>query len=105
MSNVSYIGSFKIANSSLPGFDFVTGWAARGDGRRLRFRTEARKAKLQEMAKNLWENYIKEAQAKPRDALIELQKAAASMQVYYLFLIWMPCLGQAVKNLFHVCFF
>lgn len=64
------------AESTL-GLDFVTGWAARGGGRRLRFRAEAQKAKLQELAKELWENYLKEARSKPRDALIELQRASA----------------------------
>ncbi|KHN87505.1 E3 ubiquitin-protein ligase HECTD1 [Toxocara canis] len=42
------------AESTL-GLDFVTGWAARGGGRRLRFRAEAQKAKLQELAKELWD--------------------------------------------------
>ncbi|KAL3982231.1 HECT-domain (ubiquitin-transferase) family protein [Acanthocheilonema viteae] len=62
------------------GLDFVTGWAARGGGRRLRFRAETQKAKLQEMAKEIWDNYLKEAQAKPRDALVELQKASSTIK-------------------------
>uniref|UniRef100_A0A0M3I707 E3 ubiquitin-protein ligase n=1 Tax=Ascaris lumbricoides TaxID=6252 RepID=A0A0M3I707_ASCLU len=68
------------AESTL-GLDFVTGWAARGGGRRLRFRAEAQKAKLQELAKELWENYMKEARSRPRDALVELQKASSSLQL------------------------
>lgn len=67
----------------LSGLDFVTGWAARGGGRRLRFRAEAQKAKLQELAKELWENYMKEARSRPRDALVELQKASSSLQVNF----------------------
>ncbi|CAG9534153.1 unnamed protein product [Cercopithifilaria johnstoni] len=62
------------------GLDFVTGWAARGGGRRLRFRAETQKAKLQEMAKEIWDNYLKEAQSKPREALVELQKASSTIK-------------------------
>ncbi|EFO28334.2 hypothetical protein LOAG_00153 [Loa loa] len=62
------------------GLDFVTGWAARGGERRLRFRAETQKAKLQEMAKEIWDNYLKEAQSKPRDALVELQKASSTVK-------------------------
>uniref|UniRef100_A0A915PQB4 E3 ubiquitin-protein ligase n=1 Tax=Setaria digitata TaxID=48799 RepID=A0A915PQB4_9BILA len=62
------------------GLDFVTGWAARGGGRRLRFRAETQKAKLREMAKEIWDNYLKEAQSKPRDALLELQKASSTVK-------------------------
>uniref|UniRef100_A0A158Q903 E3 ubiquitin-protein ligase n=1 Tax=Elaeophora elaphi TaxID=1147741 RepID=A0A158Q903_9BILA len=62
------------------GLDFVTGWAARGGGRRLRFRAETQKAKLREMAKEIWDNYMKEAQSKPRDALVELQKASSTVK-------------------------
>ncbi|KAK6110532.1 HECT-domain (ubiquitin-transferase) family protein [Brugia pahangi] len=62
------------------GLDFVTGWAARGGGRRLRFRAETQKAKLQEMAKEIWVKYLKEAQSKPRDALVELQKASSTIK-------------------------
>ncbi|EJW84453.1 Hectd1 protein, partial [Wuchereria bancrofti] len=62
------------------GLDFVTGWAARGGGRRLRFRAETQKAKLQEMAKEIWDKYLKEAQSKPRDALVELQKASSTIK-------------------------
>ncbi|MFH4979391.1 hypothetical protein AB6A40_006100 [Gnathostoma spinigerum] len=65
---------------STMGLDFVTGWAARGGGRRLRFRAEAQKAKLQELAKELWEKYLREARAKPRDALVELRKAVDSLK-------------------------
>lgn len=64
-----------------PGLDFVTGWAARGGGRRLRFRAETQKAKLQEMAKEILDNYLNEAQSKPRDALVELQKASSTVKV------------------------
>lgn len=66
---------------TFPGLDFVTGWAARGGGRRLRFRAETQKAKLQEMAKEIWDNYLKEAHSKPRDALVELQKASSTVKV------------------------
>ncbi|VDK47623.1 unnamed protein product [Anisakis simplex] len=69
------------AESTL-GLDFVTGWAARGGGRRLRFRAEAQKAKLQELAKELWDNYLKEARMRPRDALVQLQKASSSLQEF-----------------------
>ncbi|MCP9265968.1 HECD1 [Dirofilaria immitis] len=64
----------------LPGLDFVTGWTARGEGRNLCFRAETQKAKLREMAKEIWNNYLKEAQSKPRDALVELQKASFTIK-------------------------
>ncbi|KAM3726185.1 E3 ubiquitin-protein ligase [Dirofilaria immitis] len=62
------------------GLDFVTGWTARGEGRNLCFRAETQKAKLREMAKEIWNNYLKEAQSKPRDALVELQKASFTIK-------------------------
>jgi hypothetical protein len=61
-----------VAESTL-GLDFVTGWAARGGGRRLKFREEAHKQKLHDLAKEIWDGYMKEATMKPRGALVDLQ--------------------------------
>lgn len=63
------------------GLDFVTGWAARGGGRRLRFRAETQRVKVRQLASEIWENYMKEAKAKPRDDLVALQNAASQIQV------------------------
>lgn len=69
------------AESTL-GLDFVTGWAARGGGRRLQFRTEAQRQKIHDLAADVWENYLKEARTKPRDALLELQRASAHVEQF-----------------------
>lgn len=60
--------------------DFATGWAARGGGHRLKFRIENQRQKIHELARELWEQYLKEAKTKPRDVLIELQKCAAFLE-------------------------
>lgn len=49
--------------------------------RRSKFRGEIQRRKVQELAWELWNNHLKEARAKPREALIELQKAAVCIQV------------------------
>lgn len=67
--------------SEFQGLDFATGWATRSGGRRFRFRAETQKAKLQEIAKEIWDNYLKEAQSKPREALVDLQKASCIVKV------------------------
>uniref|UniRef100_A0A914ZV22 E3 ubiquitin-protein ligase n=10 Tax=Parascaris univalens TaxID=6257 RepID=A0A914ZV22_PARUN len=90
------------AESTL-GLDFVTGWAARGGGRRLRFRAEAQKAKLQELAKELWENYMKEARSRPRDALVELQRASSSLQEYCASSKSGNVCSNAVRDQLQVC--
>lgn len=42
----------------------------------MQFKAEAQKQKVHDLAKDLWDNYLKQAKTKPRDALIELQNAA-----------------------------
>lgn len=49
--------------------------------RRSKFRGEIQRRKVQELAWELWNNHLKEARAKPREALIELQRAALCIQV------------------------
>ena len=44
--------------------------------RRAKFRNDIQKRKVQELAWDLWVNHLKEACAKPREALIELESAA-----------------------------
>nr|CAD2122828.1 unnamed protein product [Meloidogyne enterolobii] len=67
------------AESTL-GHDFVTGWAARGGGRRLRyFRVEVQKQKVGELAKEIWENYLKEVCDRPREAVQEILKCCESL--------------------------
>ena len=64
------------AESTL-GHDFVTGWAARGGGPRLRhFRVEVQKQKVNELAKEIWELYLKEACDRPREVVLEIQKCS-----------------------------
>ncbi|VDN05396.1 unnamed protein product [Thelazia callipaeda] len=60
----------------LPGLDFVTSSAVRDGVRCLCFRTETQRTKLQEMAVEIWNKYLREAHSKPRDALVELKKAS-----------------------------
>uniref|UniRef100_A0A914XRQ8 E3 ubiquitin-protein ligase n=1 Tax=Plectus sambesii TaxID=2011161 RepID=A0A914XRQ8_9BILA len=67
-----------VAESTL-GPEFVTGWTARG-GRRLRFKVEAQKQKLADLARELWDGYLKEARGRPREALIRLKQAAAVLK-------------------------
>ncbi|CAD6199393.1 unnamed protein product [Caenorhabditis auriculariae] len=56
--------------------DFHTGWSAHGvSGRRIKFRTEIQRRKVQGLAWKLWIDHLKEAQAKPREALVRLEKA------------------------------
>lgn len=62
------------------GLEFVTGWAARGGGRRIRFQLETQRQKVKDLARDLWQQYLKEAKAKPRDALVELQKDSSIIQ-------------------------
>lgn len=67
-----------MAESTL-GSIFMTGWVARGGDRRLRFRAEAQKQKVQELAKELYDVYLKETQNKPREVFVELQSAAVEL--------------------------
>ncbi|CAD5227639.1 unnamed protein product [Bursaphelenchus xylophilus] len=67
-----------MAESTL-GSNFVTGWAARGGERRLRFRTEAQKQRINELAKELWNKHLKEARNKPREVFVQLRKAAEEL--------------------------
>ncbi|KIH67050.1 HECT-domain protein [Ancylostoma duodenale] len=61
--------------------EFHTGWSSHGmTARRSKFRGEIQRRKVQELAWELWNNHLKEARAKPREALIELQKAAVCIQ-------------------------
>lgn len=68
-----------IKNKKCLGHEFVTGWAARGGGRRVRFRDKVQRQKLYALANELWENYLKKAKAKPRDSLILLQDDASKI--------------------------
>lgn len=55
----------------------MTGWAARGGGRRLRFfRLEVQRQKVYELAREIWDVYLKKARDKPREAVLEIQKCA-----------------------------
>ncbi|KAI3415824.1 Mib_herc2 protein [Globodera pallida] len=64
------------ADSTL-GHDFVTGWAARGGGRRLRyFRLEVQKQKVYELAREIWETYLKKARDQPREMVLEVQQCS-----------------------------
>jgi hypothetical protein len=58
----------------------VTGWAARGGGVRLRyFRTEMQKQKIGDLAKEIWECYLKES-CGPREAVLEIQKCSEKLE-------------------------
>lgn len=59
----------------------MTGWAAHGGGRRLKFRIETQRQKIHELARELWEQYLKDGKMKPRDVLIELQKCSAFIEL------------------------
>lgn len=67
-----------MAESTL-GSAFVTGWAARGGERRLKFRVEAQKQKIFELAKELWDRHLKEEHNKPREIFVELSALAQSL--------------------------
>ncbi|CAD5221557.1 unnamed protein product [Bursaphelenchus okinawaensis] len=67
-----------MAESTL-GSNFVTGWAARGGERRLKFRTEAQKQRINELAKELWDKHLKEARNKPRDIFVQLRNASQEL--------------------------
>ncbi|CAI4227539.1 unnamed protein product [Auanema sp. JU1783] len=57
--------------------EFHTGWSAQGvTGRRAKIRNDIQRRRVQELALELWNNHLKDARAKPREALIELQNAA-----------------------------
>uniref|UniRef100_A0A158P7N2 E3 ubiquitin-protein ligase n=1 Tax=Angiostrongylus cantonensis TaxID=6313 RepID=A0A158P7N2_ANGCA len=61
--------------------EFHTGWSSQGvTARRSKFRGEIQRRKVQKLAWGLWKNHLKEARAKPREALIELQRAAVCIQ-------------------------
>ncbi|WKY07585.1 hypothetical protein Q1695_007222 [Nippostrongylus brasiliensis] len=77
--------SDKTKHSQMPetalSSEFHTGWSSHGmTARRSKFRGEIQRRKVQELAWELWNNHLKEARAKPREALIELQKAAICIQ-------------------------
>lgn len=76
---INYIFIKKILTNL--GLDFVTGWAARGGGRRLKFRIETQRQKIHDLARELWEQYLKEAKTKPRDVLIKLQQSASFINI------------------------
>ncbi|KAK5970210.1 E3 ubiquitin-protein ligase hecd-1 [Trichostrongylus colubriformis] len=77
--------SDKTKHSQMPetalSSEFHTGWSSHGmTARRSKFRGEIQRRKVQELAWELWNNHLKEARAKPREALIELQRAAICIQ-------------------------
>lgn len=77
--------SDKTKHSQMPetalSSEFHTGWSSHGmTARRSKFRGEIQRRKVQELAWELWNNHLKEARAKPREALIELQRAALCIQ-------------------------
>ncbi|VDN22260.1 unnamed protein product [Gongylonema pulchrum] len=74
---ISFYTDLLVDSSRL---DFVTGWGARGGGRRVRFGFVSKKDQLHELAKEIWNNYMKEARSKPRSALVELQKASSTVK-------------------------
>ncbi|KAI6211923.1 HECT-type E3 ubiquitin transferase [Aphelenchoides besseyi] len=71
------------------GCAFVTGWSARGGDRRLKFRAEAQRQKIQELAKELWESHLKDARNKPRDVFVELRHVSEELQ---------KCVNDCSKN-------
>ncbi|KAI6206878.1 HECT-type E3 ubiquitin transferase [Aphelenchoides besseyi] len=71
------------------GCAFVTGWSARGGDRRLKFRAEAQRQKIQELAKELWESHLKDARNKPRDVFVELRHVSEELQ---------KCVNECSKN-------
>ncbi|CAB3409028.1 unnamed protein product [Caenorhabditis bovis] len=61
--------------------DFHTGWSSHGlSARKLKFRVEIQQRKVQELAWKLWNEHLKEAHAKPREALVRLEKAAVTIE-------------------------
>jgi hypothetical protein len=47
---------------------------------------EAQKQKMSDLARELWEGYLKEARGRPREALIRLKQAAVVLQVSHFYL-------------------
>lgn len=57
--------------------DFHTGWSSHGmTTRKMKFRQDIQQRKVQELAWKLWNDHLKEAHAKPREALVRLENAA-----------------------------
>ncbi|EGT38408.1 hypothetical protein CAEBREN_30160, partial [Caenorhabditis brenneri] len=62
--------------------DFHTGWSAHGvTTRKIKFRQDIQKRKVQELAWKLWNDHLREAHAKPREALLKLEEAARTIEV------------------------
>ncbi|CAI2350375.1 unnamed protein product [Caenorhabditis sp. 36 PRJEB53466] len=60
--------------------DFHTGWSSHGvSTRKMKFRQDIQRRKVQELAWKLWNDYLKEAHAKPREALVRLEQAATTI--------------------------
>ncbi|CAL2040217.1 unnamed protein product [Caenorhabditis brenneri] len=61
--------------------DFHTGWSAHGvTTRKIKFRQDIQKRKVQELAWKLWNDHLREAHAKPREALLKLEEAARTIE-------------------------
>ncbi|CDK13343.1 E3 ubiquitin-protein ligase [Caenorhabditis elegans] len=61
--------------------DFHTGWSSHGvSTRKMKFRQDIQKRKVQELAWKLWNDHLKEAHAKPREALVRLENAARTIE-------------------------
>lgn len=61
--------------------DFHTGWSVHGvTTRKMKFRQDIQKRKVQELAWKLWNDHLKEAHAKPREALVRLENAAHAIE-------------------------
>uniref|UniRef100_A0A1I7V093 E3 ubiquitin-protein ligase n=1 Tax=Caenorhabditis tropicalis TaxID=1561998 RepID=A0A1I7V093_9PELO len=61
--------------------DFHTGWSAHGvTTRKMKFRQDIQKRKAQELAWKLWNDHLREAHAKPREALVLLENAARMIE-------------------------
>lgn len=71
LPSIFYTGN--IVNSILN--HVCSGWSIHGlSGKKAKIRNELQRLKVNDLAWNLWEGHLKNGRAKPREALVELQK-------------------------------
>ncbi|CAJ0937448.1 unnamed protein product, partial [Mesorhabditis belari] len=83
-------------------YDFSTGWSLHGVGvDELVSGMEMQRKRVQELAWEVWDKYLKDAKTKPRDALLHLQEATSCIQEFVKSTLMKKKNIEHVQNMVH----
>ncbi|GMT23830.1 hypothetical protein PFISCL1PPCAC_15127 [Pristionchus fissidentatus] len=84
-------GKMTVTSESLLDAEFHTGWTTySNNARSSRLRSGMQVKRVQDLALDIWNKYLKEARARPREALVQLQAASA---------VVMEAVREAIRDL------